>query len=117
MDETKIGFWTGANYLKRLTTAQSSQAYSLGAGATSTITVNHNLGHIPGDWHVGLEISGTIWSNTQPWNGMDGAGGTQTAVSFDTWTTDNVLTITLFNPTGSTKSGTVYWTVFMDYDV
>lgn len=116
MDLTKVGFWSGANYLKRLTTAEGSQAVSVGAFSTQTITVSHGLGHIPADWVVGLSQAGPIWVNNIPWAGMSGTTASPNLYR-KVWTTTTDLTITVYNDTAGTLTGTVYWIVYLDYNV
>jgi hypothetical protein len=111
MDESKLVFWTGANYMKRL--LQDSQNFSISASANQTIPVAHGLGHIPGEFMVAVDIAndGTLWVNSPYYHEFD----TPIYPTFNVWTDNNTLTIYLDNQTVSTKLGTAYWVIYMDY--
>lgn len=111
MDESKLIFWTGANYMKRL--VQSSAGVSVSAFSTQTVSVPHNLGHIPGEFVAAMDIAndGTLWVNNPFYAEFD----TLSYPTFNAWTDSNTLTIYVNNQTSSTKAGTVYWVVYMDY--
>lgn len=117
MDESKLDFWSGANYMKRLDSASDSEAVTIGAFSSQTIPVAHGLGHVPGEWFVGIDVSGVLWANNRPYVGMDNASTNSPNLTWDVWSDTTTMTITVYNNTASSKSGTVYWAVYMDYDV
>ena len=119
MDFSNIAFWSGANYMKRLTDADDSQTGTVGAFSSQTITVPHTVGHIPGEYIVQAELAnnGIIYSNNIPYIGMDNPANSSPTLYTRTWTSDNDLTIKVYNDTASSKTALVHWVVYMDYNV
>lgn len=112
IDESKLAFWSGANYMKRL--IQDSQDVAVSAFSSQTITVSHNLGHIPGELVVAMNIAndGTLWVNNPYYDPLI---DTPLYPTFNYWADDNTLTIRVDNQTSGTKTMTVYWVIYMDY--
>lgn len=119
MDFKDIEFWSGANYMKRLTSAEGNQTVTVGANAHQTITVAHNLGHIPGEYLVQSDLasSGRIYTNNRPYQGMDNSSNLSPTAYLKTYTDNNTLTIVVYNDTASSKTVNVSYVVYMDYDV
>lgn len=117
MDEEKLSFLSSANYMKRLTAAVGSQTVTVGAFSNQTITVNHNLGHIPGEYLVNTDYrnEGFIWCSNLPYIGMDNSSTSPPDPYVRTWTDENTLTIKVYWDNSGSKTVTVWWVVYMDY--
>lgn len=115
MDETKLNFLSTANYMKR-DSHTGSQTMSVGGFGTSSITIDHNIGHVPHyDVYATLQSDGRIWARNLPYVGMENSATTPTYTQVTSWTTANTLTIRLDNPAAGTKSIVVYYTIYKDY--
>lgn len=116
MDSKGIEFWSGANYMKRLVSASGSQPVTVGAHSNHTFTIDHKLGHIPGEYLVQPEISGVIYTNNRPYQGMDNSSNSPPQPYIKTYTDENTLTVVVYNDTGSSASLLVNYIVYMDYN-
>lgn len=115
VDLSKLAFYSGVNYMKREDRALRYQDVSVAAFDDTTISVAHNLGHIP-EVEVQAELTqdGMIWSGNLPEVGMEGFY--TPAYPQLTWWVDTAnLTITVSNPTGSGATVRVYYLIFKDY--
>lgn len=119
VDLSKLNFWSGANYMKRIADPTPYTDVTLAAFGSQTITVDHNLGNIP-EYDVQAELEGTgvdapIWTGTIPYVGMNQGAATPSHVNFNTWISTTALTIALNNPTGSSITVRVYHIIYKDY--
>lgn len=116
-DSPHIGFLSSENYMKRLETAVGSQTVTVGAFSNQTITVSHNLGHIPGEYLVQFDkgSAGVICSNNIPYIGMDNASNSSPYPYIKSWTDANTLTIKVYWDNPGSINVKVYWVVYMDY--
>ena len=121
VDITKIGFYTGANYMKRSTTYSGSTTVTLQShGSTVSHTVTHNLGYVPVfSIFIDVDNDGTIWSGEKLDQYTDTSlSGVEPATPYvDSWSTTTALTISIDNSTTPTATGTrtVYWVIYVDY--
>lgn len=117
MDFKDIEFWSGANYMKRLASATGSQTVSVGSNSHNSFTVNHNLGHIPGEYIVQAELLGPsiIYTNNLPYQGMDNSFNLSPSPYFKSYTDSTTLTVVVYNDTGSNVNILVHYLVYMDY--
>lgn len=116
MDETKIGFWSGANYMKR-DSSTGSTTVTVGSGSHTTTTVTHNLGHIPHyDTYASLQSNGIYWGRSILYVGMEDASTSPNYPILSSWPTSTDLTIRIDNFTGGTKTVTIYWVIYKDYN-
>lgn len=122
LDTTKIAFYSGANYMKRIPAHTGTTTVTLPSyGNTVTHTVTHNLGYIP-QFDISLDIDndGTIWSSEKVETYTDSSlfpGVDPTVPKVDYWSTTTTLTIRVDNTTTPTYSGSVvlYWVIYIDY--
>lgn len=120
VDETKLMFWSGANYLKRSEFSSSASLALGGLGTYATTTITHNLGYIPFfSVYADLTNDGTIWSNdiVNVFTESSISGVTTTYPTLIYYCTTTTLTIKILNNTSplATGSRTVYWTIYLDY--
>lgn len=115
VDLSKLALLSEENYMKREDRTPRYQDVTVGAYSSQSITVNHNLGHIP-EYDVWAELlaDGMIWSGNLPEVGMSGFYTPAYAQMYD-WITTSTLTITVDNQTGSSKTVRVYYLIFKDY--
>lgn len=116
VDLSKLNFWSGANYMKRVSDDTPYTDVSLGSFGSATLPIAHNLGFIP-EYDVQAELqgsSGAIWTGNRPWVGMAGAA-TPEAVTFDVWVDTANLTIKLSNPNSGSITVRVYHIIYKDY--
>lgn len=120
VDLSKLGFFSGANYMKR-DAISGQETLTLGAfGATTTKTAEHNLGYIPFyEVHTEIDDDDTIWHSTKVYDITETSLGGQMPPDpiLTTWITTTDLTINLDNTTDPAASGTreVYWLIYKDY--
>ncbi len=117
MDENKLNFWTGANYLKRDESCDSEDI-ALTAFGTSTKPIDHNLGYIPFiEVHAELDGDGFVWAGDKidQYTETSLTGYSQPNPKLTYWTTINTLTVNLLNDTASTATRTIYWLIYKDY--
>lgn len=122
MDETKIGFSTDSNYLKRSNDFTGTTTVTLPAyGDSVTHPVTHSLGYIPQfEVFVDIDNDGTIWSSEKVDQYTDSSlSGTEDPASpqVSYWSTTTELVIRLDNFTNPVASGTrpIYWIIYLDY--
>lgn len=113
-DTTRLSFYTGANYMKRLDVGSTYQDITLGSNASGNVSVAHNLGYIP-DYETSAELlaDGMIWKNNIPYVGME--NNNSTYIETEEWIDGSNLTVHVMNNTGGTLTIRVHYTIYKDY--
>ena len=121
-DLSKLSFLSTLNYLKRDSDLVGTAVLTLGAfGATTSTTINHNLGYIP-FVSVAADVNGDgfIWSNevVNLYTQTSLSGASPLYPRLNHWVTPTQLVISLINQTSPVQTGTrpVYWAIYLDYD-
>ena len=121
VDLSKLGFYSGLNYLKRSSFVGSEDLTLASSGNSVQKVINHNLGYIP-FFQVGADLTndGTIWSNdvVNQYTETSISGYFPPYPTLTYWCDATNLTIDIYNGTSPASSGTrtVYWAIYLDYD-
>lgn len=115
VDLSKLAFLSSENYMKREDRSPRYQDVSINAFATKNTDIEHNLGFEP-EYDVWADLlnDGRIWTGNLPEVGMEGFY-TPAYCQMNSWTDDDKLTVSIYNPTGSTKTVRIYYLIFQDY--
>lgn len=105
-DLSKLSLYSAHNYMKN----DESLSGDSGSATTST-TVNHNLGYIP-FYEVFAEDDGIIWAGEKinQYTGTS-TGNIPNDITMNNWVTDNQLVLNVI--TGGSKI--IYWNIYKDY--
>lgn len=119
VDLTKLGFFSGVNYMKQSSLSGTDTLTVPSAGATVTKTINHNLGYIPMfTVHSDIADNGIIWSSIvpDPWT-ESSLTHAPSWPALKYWATTTDLVIKLTNNTSPASSGSrkIYWVIYKDY--
>ena len=120
VDLTKLIFLSSLNYLKR-SNFFNNDTVTLGGANTQVVkNVDHNLGYIP-FIHVAADLqdNGVLWANdiVDKYTETSLSSFSNDYPTLEYWTTNNILTISIYNHTSPAATGTrrVYWGVYLDY--
>lgn len=120
VDQSKLSFWSGANYMKRDSSTDSATMTLGASGATTSLVISHSLGFIPFfDVSAEVDTTDTLWAgekvNIYTDTSLSGVSPVDPQLLF--WCDTTKLTIQLINNTSPTATGTrlVEWVIYKDY--
>lgn len=113
-DPTKMLYSTRFNTLKII--AQDTTSVTIAGSATSTIPLHtHGLGYVPRARVWYQPVSGQIWPlSPNQFLKLGGGTGTVLNVIGHSILTASTLSVRLTNQTGTSKTVTVYWRIYID---
>ena len=117
-DLSKLNFYSDVNTMKR-DVSSGHRDMTAAAFSSASIDVSHKVGGtgVP-HFIVSAENdqTGTIWRRNKLYVDMENSSTSPTFCELSAWiTAPGILTLTLTNPTASSKTIPVYYVIYKDY--
>lgn len=116
-DLSKLNFYSDVNTMKR-DPSSGHREITAGAFGSASLDVAH---HVEGTGVPHFVVSaendsaGIIWRRNKLYVDMENSSTSPTYPELSAWVTPTILTLTLANPTASSKTIMVYYVVYKDY--